>query len=145
MGFFNRLKGFFKKKEPEKGLIIEKGLPDIPSRVPLVSSGLSITKEPTVNQDETSKILKSCSVCKLAIHDENLTDLRSIICTLNPNKPVIKESEDTCSSHEPKYKNLKVIVDKGTLLEYDSEKTFSAGVELKNKDITNIGEEEWQQ
>jgi len=69
----------------------------------------------------TMGIEKTCAVCKYANHDPSLGDREEIICTLNPIKPDLKPTNDTCLQHELKYKSLKIIEDKGTLLEYDSD------------------------
>ena len=93
-----------------------------------------------------SRVQKSCAVCTYANHDPSLGDSDDVICIVNPNKPKLVPSNDTCLKHESKYKGLKVIIDKGHLMEYDSEKTFGTKRDrIPDEAITDIGEEEWQQ
>jgi hypothetical protein len=92
------------------------------------------------------KLTKSCAVCKFAKHDVTLEDaeLDQVICTVDPVKPVLKNIDDTCLRHELKYKNLKVIVEKSFLQEYDPN---TDSVNLNSNKIPNakeIGEKEWQ-
>jgi len=141
---------FKKKKEIKKPAV--RTLPAIDPRRPLVET----TEEESLILDsllliadsimeEKEKISRSCAVCKFAKHDETLGERKEVICTVDPNKPQLKDSDDTCLKHELKYKGLKIIVDKGMLMEYDSEKAFSVkGDRIPETAITNIGEEEWQ-
>jgi len=147
MNFFKKVREFFGGKPKERGLIIQPGLPVIDARAPLVAPPLQRVAVTKQTYEEEEKILKSCAVCRFAKHDENLNDLMSVVCTLDPNKPDIKLADDTCLSMESKYPKLKVIVDKGTLLEYDSEransrtpKGFNTG---STSGITEVGEDQW--
>lgn len=149
------IKDFFgwkkwKKKKPIKKEINK--LPEIDAWKPLVVSDEDEMKNSKVNSKIVlgqEKILRSCSVCKFAKHDNNLGETKEVICILDPNKPVLKPGDDTCLKHELKYKNLKVIIDKGTLLEYDSDKASSREpsgfLGRETKGVKEIGEEEWQQ
>lgn len=124
-------------------------LPQIDPRRPLVApdegESAILSAVLSLATEQEGKILRSCAVCKFASHDETLGDRKEIICTLDPNQPKLKDSDDTCLKHELKYKGLKIIADKGTLLEYDSEKAFSIkGDKIPDTAISNIGEEEWQ-
>lgn len=99
-------------------------------------------------QLEAQRIEKSCAVCKFAIHcipvgaDEEANE---VTCTVNPTYPCMKKLDDTCLKHQPKYKNLKILIEKDVLQEYDTEKI---GYPLFNKidnlpQLTPIGVEEW--
>ena len=99
-----------------------RGLPPIDERKALVQLPedkeeplLYYNEKQTASQEDT--IQKSCAMCKFAEHNENLEDLKSILCTVNPNKPAVKISGDTCLQHVSKYPNLKVFVDNDNLME----------------------------
>lgn len=66
-----------------------------------------------------SGIEKTCAICKYANHDPSLGERPEVICTISPNEPKLKDTNDTCLNHVSKYKSIKIIEDKGTLLEYD--------------------------
>jgi hypothetical protein len=153
MKFFKRVRDFFCKKKPEEKGLIYNTRPEIPARVPIVNKPMMIEAGlgVDVNNETRLSIETSCSLCKFAVHDTSLDDMKSVICTVNPNKPIITTLDYTCPKHKPKYGNLKVIVDKGTLLEYDTEEANTraqpiTGQERTYKDagIKEIGEEEWQ-
>lgn len=95
---------------------------------------------------EKQKIEKSCAVCKFAILlpllDRTEEAPETVTCTVDPNHPVLKPMNDTCLKHKPKYKNLKVIVEKTVLQEYDVEKIGFVGAE-RIPDLKIIGEDEW--
>lgn len=147
MKFFKKVRDFFRRPK-EQGLIITPGLPHIDARTPLVTApkpyvipNMPKSTASVIATAAQEKVSKSCTVCKFAMHDPNLTDTRTVICTVDPNKPKMTPTDDTCLHHESKYPGLKVIIDKGTLLEYDSEGNDPT------KERTNtkiIGEKEWQ-
>lgn len=89
------------------------------------------------------KIQKSCAVCKFSIPDPQLDDELQIICSVDPNNPVTKSSEDTCLKHRLRYKNLKIIVEDEHLMEYD---TKNQPIPKSNTiaDAKTIGANEWQ-
>lgn len=152
MKFLNFFKNLFKKKEKEEqkkeeGLIIETGLPDIPSRIPLVFPVNSRIKneEATTNSVENNH-LRTCSLCKFAVHDPELGEIKEIICTLDPVKPILQKLDYSCLDYKARYQNIKVIVDNGHLMEYDSEKTGKVKSNIiPDKAIEIIGEEQWDQ
>lgn len=160
-----KIANLFRKKAvvKEQGLIIERGLPDIPSRTPLVKTGgLDTTeankrlqdimaqtqgKRQVVAEASLEKEFAQCFLCKYAIHDPGFNDIKEIVCTLVPTKPVTKKLHESCESHVPKYNNIKIIADKGHLMEYDSEKAgFKVSKDnIPDKAIQEIGEDQWQQ
>lgn len=149
MSFFKKVREFFGGKPEPQGLIIQPGLPAIDARRPIVCPPTHPELKPKTAEDEAmvQEFLNSCSVCKFGLHDPNLDDLSSVLCTLDPNKPKVVLLQNTCLEHISKYPKIKVIVDKGTLLEYDSDradtrtpKGYSTG---GSKGIIEIGEEEW--
>jgi len=94
--------------------------------------------------DLVLKIEKSCALCKFAKLDEQLDDEALVLCTVNPSNPCTKDVGDTCLKHTPRYKNLKVIVEKDHLMEYDTEgKNVPSPTSIPN--TRTIGESEWQQ
>ena len=143
-----RLTNFIKKlfrEEPKLIITRTQQLPEIDERKPLVVTSQASTPKLYYNENQTAaqetQIQKSCAVCKFAVHDENLEDLKSILCTVDPNKPGVKANSETCSQHISKYPNLKVFVDNDNLMEYDSANNNP------NKDrakTLSIGEEQWQ-
>jgi len=142
----NFLRKLFKKEE--KKLIIQKNisLPEIDPRRPIVF--YDEKEEPSSSSLEIEKqkeaIAKTCKLCKFAKFDDDDFN-KYIICTLNPNNPTMKEETDTCLQHEPKYKNLKIILDKGMLLEYDSKVAkINNNYSQTEIGIQEIGEKEWQ-
>ena len=150
MNLFKKVREFFGGKPKAQGLIIQPGLPAIDARRPLVCPPTHPQLKPKTAEEEAmvQEFLNSCSVCKFGLHDPNLDDLRSVLCTKNPNKPEVVLLQNTCLEHISKYPKIKVIVDKGTLLEYDSDrastkvpKGFNVG---SNSGIKEIGESEWQ-
>lgn len=150
MKIVDYFKSLFKKKnkEEEKGLIIQKGLPPIDERTPLVSvfTNTEIKVESEEEKVLIAQYMKSCSVCKFALHHEGLEDLDEVLCTVDPNRPTTKKLQDTCLKHQPKYKNIKVLVDKPHLMEYDSGKAIvSRQDQIPDRAIIEIGEDQWQQ
>ncbi len=96
------------------------------------------------------KVEKTCAVCKFASHDPSLGNRPEVLCLLSVCSPVLKQSNDTCLEHVPKYKNLKIIEDKGTYLEYDTEKVDiktqplpGREGDIKQAGVEEVGEEEW--
>ena len=94
------------------------------------------------------KIKKSCAVCKFANHDPGLNELEGekILCIVDVHSPEIKDSDDTCLKHRPKYKNLKVIVEPDHLEEYDPERAIR-DPRYPNANVPTtreIGADEWK-
>jgi hypothetical protein len=150
MKLLSFFKNLFKKKikAEEPRLVIRPGLPLIPERVPLVF-GVTPPKEEEPNTPEELDFInsyqKSCTVCRFAVHDAGLDDSEEVICTLNPNKPITKNLLDTCESQEPKYAKMKIVVDRGHLMEYDSDKAMPGkSNKIPDLAIEKIGEEQWQ-
>lgn len=75
---------------------------------------------------------KTCAVCKYANHDPSLGDREEVICTINPNKPDLRATNDTCLQHKLKFKSIKIIQDTGTLMEYDPDS--KKGKEVSRED-----------
>lgn len=138
------LKAFKEDTDKKQGkLIIQKGLPPIDNRAPLVQADKEEKKEE--NTEEVEKISKTCSLCKHANHCVDSFDFDTVTCELHDKEVSL---DHTCKDHEPKYPNLKVIMDTGTLLEYDSEnakekKPAGFTSPLKQKGIEEIGEDKW--
>lgn len=86
--------------------------------------------------------LTCCSVCEYAYHAPSLGDREEVVCTYNMVDPHLFACTYLCDKFKSKYNNLKLVEDKGVLLEYDTE-TASRPTGSSIPEAIEIGEKEW--
>jgi len=126
---WQKIVNFFKHKKKKT----KYKLPEIDAWKPIV---IEDKKEEPKSQllDLEDDITKTCAVCKFGRHDVELGERKEVICTLNPNSPRLKATDDTCLSQELKYKSIKILKDKDVFLSYDSETKAEEEISKKEYD-----------